>query len=188
MPTAPTVAVCGSEGAHCGRPSARVAQASCHPATCHSANFLHSGLLGHPLHLEQHGGANRAHADALRAGIRDPCGANTVGHRRRPRGAGSGCRVLDDGDSSDRCGGCRTAHRTVSVGCDSRSARVARAQSCSITENVLHACQRMRVGSRASSRSSHAVSGARPPYTPCAPRQVSASSSVWTRPHSGRGS
>ena len=74
------------------------------------ARFLHSGLLGHPLHLEQHRGAYRAHADALRAGLCDACGANTTGHRRRPRGAGSGCRVLDDGDSSDRCAGCLSRH------------------------------------------------------------------------------
>ena len=84
---------------------------SCHPITCHSASFLHAGLLGHPLHLEQHRGAYRAHTDALRAGICDACGANTAWHRRRPRGARSGGRVLDDGDASDRCGSvrCRTA-------------------------------------------------------------------------------
>ena len=41
-----------------GRPSAPVARASCQLATYHYAKLLRSGLLGCPLHLEQHGGAN----------------------------------------------------------------------------------------------------------------------------------
>ena len=45
----------------------------------------------------------------------------------------------------------------VSVGCDSRSACAARAQSCSTIENVPLACQTMRDGRRVSSCSSHAV-------------------------------
>ena len=80
----------------------------------------------------------------------------------------------------------------VSVGCDSRSARAARAQSCSPIENVPLACQTMRDGRRVSSCSSHAVRAERAhprlALCVCAPRQVSASSSGWIRPHSGRGS
>ena len=43
-PTAPALAICGAEGARCGRPSAPLARAL-GPTTRHSAKMLHPGAI-----------------------------------------------------------------------------------------------------------------------------------------------